>query len=68
MMTAVDDSIRSKTGKPKNKTDQEIGRKDLQGSRSQIGGRTLRTGCATPGGVMEIDLPGGGAVRKRRRG
>ena len=32
MTTAVGDSIRSKIGKPKKKTDQEIGEKDLQGS------------------------------------
>ena len=67
MTTVVGDSIRSMIGKPKKKSDQEIGRRDLQGSQSRIGGRTLRTGCAAPDGVMEIDLPGGGAVRKRRR-
>ena len=50
MTTAMGDAIRSKIGKPKKKTDQEIGEKDLQGSRSRIGGRTLRTGCAAPGG------------------
>ena len=69
MTTAVGDSIRSKIGKPKKKTDQEIGKKDLQGSRSQIGGRTLRTGGVAPGGDHGDRPPRGrrGAEVRRRR-
>ena len=43
------------------------GEKTLGQPIHRTGGRTLGTGGAAPAEIMEIDLPGGGAVRKRRR-
>ena len=69
MMTAVGDSIRSKIGKPQKKTDQEIGKKKLTGQpitdRRTNPAYGLR---GPPSEIMEIDLPGGGAVRKHGGG
>jgi hypothetical protein len=64
-MTAVGDSIRSKIGKPKRKrqsSDQR--RKRRRAADHEIGGRTLVWAAWPPVEIMEIDLPGGGAVRK----
>ena len=46
------------------KTDQEIG-KTHQGSHSRINGRTLLWVMRPTEEIMMIDLPRGGAVRKR---
>jgi hypothetical protein len=70
MMVAVDDSIRSKIGKPKKKTSVKRparGEKDCRTTDKRIRGRTLVRVARPPVEVMEIDLLGGGAVQRRGR-
>jgi hypothetical protein len=63
---AVGDAIRSKIGKPKRKRRSSDRReKDYRTADQQIGGRTLGRVTRPPAEIMEIDLPGGDAVRKR---
>ena len=68
MTTAVGDSIRSKIGKPKKKTDQEIGKKKTyratdHGSADEPCERVAQP----PAAIMEIQPRGrrGGSVRRR---
>jgi hypothetical protein len=66
MVTAVvGDSIRSEIVKPKRKCRSSDRReKDCRPADQQIGERTLGRAARPPAEIMEIDLPGGGAVRK----
>ena len=67
MTTAVGDSIRSKIGKPKEKTDQEIGEKTCRAAdHGSADGPCVRV-AQPPAEIMEIDLPGGGAAEACRR-
>jgi hypothetical protein len=62
---AVGDSIRSKIDKPKRKTPvKRPARKRRRAADQPIGGRTLIRAARPPAEIMEIDLPGDGAVRK----
>jgi hypothetical protein len=65
-MAAVGDAIRSKIGKPKRKRRSSDRReKDCRAADQRIGGRTLGRVARPPAEIMEVDLPGGDAVRKR---
>jgi hypothetical protein len=62
---AVGDTIRSKIGKPKRKRrSSDSQEKDCRAVNQRIDGRTLGRAAWPPTEIMEIDLPGGGAVRK----
>jgi hypothetical protein len=62
----VGNAIRSKIGKPKRKCRSSDRReKDGRAADQRIGGRTLGRTARPPTEIMEIDLPGDGAVRKR---
>jgi hypothetical protein len=66
---AVGDSVRSKIGKQKRKHRSSDRReKDCKAADQPIGGRTLVRAARRLVEIMEIDLPGGGAVRKRGGG
>jgi hypothetical protein len=63
---AVGDSIRSKIGKPKKKMSvKRPARKRRRAADQPIGRQTLIQAARPPVEIMEIDLPGGGVVRKR---
>jgi hypothetical protein len=76
-MAAVDDSIRSKIGKPKKEiTGQAIGgekercvdwKKDSRAADQTISGRTLVRVARPPVDIMEIYIPGAGTIQKRGR-
>jgi hypothetical protein len=69
MTAAVGDAIRSKIGKPKKKTPvKRPARKRRRAADQPIDGRTLIRAARPPAEIIEIDLPGGGAVRKRGGG
>jgi hypothetical protein len=64
---AVDDSIRSKIGKPKKKTDQEIGEETYRTTDHGSADEPCVRVVQPPAKIMEIDLPGGGAAEACRR-
>jgi hypothetical protein len=65
MTAAVGDSIRSEIGKPKRKHRSSDRReKDYRTADQRIGRQTLGRVAWPPVEIMEVDLPGGGAVRK----
>jgi hypothetical protein len=65
---AVGDSIRSKISKPKKMSIKRPARKRRRAADQPIGGRSLIRVARPPVEIMEIDLPGDGAVRKRGGG
>jgi hypothetical protein len=68
MTAAVGNSIRSEIGIPKRKRRSSNRReKNCRAVDQQIGGRTLGRAAWPAVEIMEIYLPGGGAVRKRGR-
>jgi hypothetical protein len=64
-MAVVGDSIRSEIGKQKKRGSSDRREKDCRAADQRIGGRILGRVAWPPAEIMEIDLPGGGAVRKR---
>ena len=64
MTTAVGDSIRSKIGKPKKKTDQEIGKKTYKAADHGSADEPCVRIARPPVEIMEIDPPG--AARRKR--
>jgi hypothetical protein len=58
--TAVGDSIRSKIGKPKEKTDQEIREETYRAADHGSADEPCVRVSRPPTEIMEIDLPGGG--------
>jgi hypothetical protein len=57
----VGDSIRSKIGKPKKKTDQEIGEETYRTADHGSADEPCVRVVQPPAEIMEIDLPGYGA-------
>ena len=67
MTTAVGDSIRSKIGKPKKKTDQVIGEETYRAADHGSADEPCVRVAQPPAEIMEIDLPRGSAAEACRR-
>jgi hypothetical protein len=68
MTAAVGDAIRSKVGKPKRKRrSSDRQEKYCRVPDQRIDGRILRRVTWPPAEIIEVNLPGGGAVRRRGR-
>jgi hypothetical protein len=64
LTTVVGTSIRSKIGKPKKKTDQEIGEETYMAADHGSADEPCVWVAQPPAEIMEIDLPG--AARRKR--